>query len=86
MNYLQKRLALLVSGLLIFVVPRRGLAFASQADQSTAQPTPPAAKRFAEELQQLVAPIALYPNALVSQIVAAATYPTEIVEADRWVV
>jgi hypothetical protein len=38
----------------------------------------------AEELQQLVAPIALYPDALVAQILAAATYPTEIVEADRW--
>jgi len=37
-----------------------------------------------EQLQQLVAPIALYPDALVAQILAASTYPTEIVEADRW--
>ena len=37
-----------------------------------------------QELQQLVAPIALYPDALVAQILAAATYPAEIVEADRW--
>jgi hypothetical protein len=37
-----------------------------------------------ERLQQLVAPIALYPDALVAQILAASTYPTEIVEADRW--
>src|SRR5216683_4925999 len=37
-----------------------------------------------QELQQLVAPIALYPDALVAQILAASTYPTEIVEADRW--
>ncbi len=37
------------------------------------------------ELQQLVAPIALYPDALVAQILAASTYPTEIVEADRWI-
>jgi len=29
-------------------------------------------------------PIALYPDALVAQILAASTYPTEIVEADRW--
>jgi hypothetical protein len=35
-------------------------------------------------LQQLVAPIALYPDALVAQVLAASTYPTEIVEADRW--
>jgi len=38
-----------------------------------------------EQLGQLVAPIALYPDALVAQILAASTYPTEIVEADRWV-
>ena len=37
-----------------------------------------------EALQQLIAPIALYPDALVAQILAASTYPGEIVEADRW--
>src|SRR3989442_2631748 len=37
-----------------------------------------------QELQQLVAPIALYPDALVAQVLAASTYPTQIVEADRW--
>jgi hypothetical protein len=37
-----------------------------------------------DTLDQLVAPIALYPDALVAQILAAATYPAEIVEADRW--
>ncbi|HEY0340290.1 MAG TPA: DUF3300 domain-containing protein [Steroidobacteraceae bacterium] len=37
-----------------------------------------------EDLDQLVAPIALYPDRLVGQILAAATYPTEVVEADRW--
>ncbi len=43
-----------------------------------------ASKPTAAELQQLVAPIALYPDALVAQIVAASTHPTEIVEAARW--
>jgi hypothetical protein len=53
----------------------------SQSDeQSPASPVKPSPK----ELQQLVAPIALYPDALVAQILAASTYPTEIVEADRW--
>jgi hypothetical protein len=37
-----------------------------------------------EALQRLVAPIALYPDELVAQILAASTYPSEIVEADRW--
>jgi Protein of unknown function (DUF3300) len=37
-----------------------------------------------DQLQQLVAPIALYPDSLVAQILAASTYPTQIVEAERW--
>ncbi|HTB64915.1 MAG TPA: DUF3300 domain-containing protein [Steroidobacteraceae bacterium] len=36
------------------------------------------------QLQQLVAPIALYPDQLVAQILAASTFPEQIVEADRW--
>ncbi len=53
----------------------------SQSDeQSPASPAKPSPK----ELQQLVAPIALYPDALVAQILAAATYPTQVVEAERW--
>jgi len=39
-----------------------------------------------DQLAQLVAPIALYPDALLSQILMASTYPLEIVQADRWVV
>jgi hypothetical protein len=59
--------------------------YASPTNQSTGQvPSAPVEKQTAEELQQLVTPIALYPDALVSQILAGATYPTEIVETDRW--
>jgi hypothetical protein len=36
-------------------------------------------------MQQLVAPIALYPDSLVAQILAAATFPEQVVQADRWV-
>lgn len=38
-----------------------------------------------EQLQQLVAPIALYPDSLVAQILAASTFPEQVVEADRFV-
>ena len=38
-----------------------------------------------QELAQLLAPIALYPDELVSQILMASTYPLEVVQADRWV-
>src|SRR6202163_2921028 len=53
--------------------------------QSNDQAATPPAQQTPQELQQLVAPIALYPDALVAQILAASTYPAEIVEADRWV-
>jgi Protein of unknown function (DUF3300) len=38
-----------------------------------------------EELDALVAPIALYPDTLLSQILMASTYPLEVVQAERWV-
>ncbi len=38
-----------------------------------------------EELTQMLAPIALYPDSLIAQILMAATYPLEVVEAERWV-
>jgi hypothetical protein len=38
-----------------------------------------------EEIEQMVAPIALFPDSLVSQILMASTYPLEVVQADRWV-
>lgn len=47
--------------------------------------TAPSAKFSKEEIAQMVAPIALYPDSLVSQILMASTYPLEVVEADRWV-
>ena len=54
------------------------------AGQSSEQTPPQTMQQTPQELQQLVAPIALYPDALVAQVLAASTYPTEIVEADRW--
>jgi hypothetical protein len=43
------------------------------------------AKTFTQQdLDELVAPIALYPDALLAQVLMAATYPLEIVEAARW--
>jgi hypothetical protein len=60
-----------------YVVLCCSLAFAAGAcAQAAPQPS--------EQEQQLVAPIALYPDSLVAQILAAATNPTEIVQAWRW--
>jgi hypothetical protein len=38
-----------------------------------------------EELDQLLAPIALYPDSLLTQILMASTYPLDIVQADKWI-
>ena len=46
-------------------------------------PAPPTFRQ--EELDQLLAPIALYPDALLAQILMASTYPLEVVQAARWV-
>src|SRR5215469_8162077 len=54
-------------------------AIAAQAPQPAASSEPN------QDLQQLVAPIALYPDALVGQILAGATYPTQVVDAARWI-
>ena len=48
-----------------------------------AAPQPPTFKP--EEIEQLVAPIALYPDALLAQTLMASTYPLEVVAAARWV-
>ena len=56
----------------------------TQAPPQAAQ-APPYAQQTPEQLQQLVAPIALYPDSLVAQILAASTFPEQVVEADRWV-
>lgn len=46
----------------------------------------PATKTFSQqELDQLAAPIALYPDALLAQVFMASTYPLEVVQAARWV-
>ena len=49
------------------------------------QPVPPPAPLTAEQLQQLVAPIALYPDMLIAQILAASTYPPQVVDAERFI-
>jgi hypothetical protein len=57
---------------------------ATPAPQSQPETTAPAQTLKTEELQQLVAPIALYPDPLLAEVLMASTYPLEVVEADRW--
>ena len=59
-------------------------------DQAVASPDQappdeaPYAKLSREQLGRLVAPIALYPDALVAQVLAASTFPTQITDAEDW--
>jgi hypothetical protein len=52
--------------------------------QAQAPPQPEAPPLTPDQLQNLVAPVALYPDTLLSQILVAATYPIEVVEAQQW--
>jgi hypothetical protein len=83
MRFFQQSTALCLSLCLLLAGVRDGFAY--QTDASISQPPPQAAQQSAEQLQQLVAPVALYPDTLIAQILAAATYPSEIVEAEKWI-
>jgi uncharacterized membrane protein YgcG len=76
----------LLSFALVFATLPREVA-AGQDAQAPAQDAqaPVYTPQTPEELQRLVAPIALYPDSLVAQILAASTFPEQVVEADRWV-
>ncbi|MBL9213662.1 MAG: DUF3300 domain-containing protein [Opitutaceae bacterium] len=75
-----KRLPLLITAALLGVP----LAAQTAADSAPAAATVPlSALRSAEELEQLLAPIALYPDALIALILPASTAPTDIVLAAR---
>ncbi len=80
-------LILLLCCLLVRSTAQAADSYGPMSQSNEQPPTPPAQQSPQEspqQLQQLVAPIALYPDALVAKILAASTYPTQIVEADRW--
>jgi len=56
----------------------------AQMDLYAQAPPPPFAPLGAVQLDQLVAPIALYPDALVAQILTASTYPDQVTQANGW--
>jgi len=60
------------------------LVFALLAASSGARAQAEAAPFKPEELEALVAPIALYPDSVLSQALMASTYPLEVVQAARW--
>lgn len=65
----------LISRIAILLILIPGLGYAAEQNSTVFSK---------EELQQLVAPIALYPDPLLAQILMASTYPLEVVSAARW--
>jgi Protein of unknown function (DUF3300) len=78
----------ILSTALSFLLVLAGVPFEAEGQQ----PAPPASTGYsgqgapltADELQQLAAPIALYPDALVAQILGAATFPDQVAFAADW--
>ena len=67
-----------------FIVVALALPFEVMPSKASAQEQA-AAKTFTqEELDQILAPIALYPDSVLTQVLMASTYPLEVVEAARW--
>ena len=77
-------------GIVCLLVCALGAPPAVLAQMDTAMPLPSTASEASApvfnqaELDQMLAPVALYPDALLAQVLMAATYPTEVVEAARW--
>jgi Protein of unknown function (DUF3300) len=76
---------LLPLALLFVVWPQNLSALEDEQDPAQASQGQQYIQQTPEQLQQLVAPIALYPDSLVAQILAASTFPEQVVEADQWV-
>ena len=72
-QHMERRKLLALSTAVLALAPFRAL----HAQDSNKPFTP-------EQLDQMLAPIALYPDALLAQVLMAATYPLEVVEAARW--
>src|SRR6202795_1202794 len=82
MKSLQQTMALFLSWCLMLVGVQGGFAY--KTDASVSRPAPQSLQQNPEQLEQLVAPIALYPDGLIAQILPAASYPDQIVDAGRW--
>jgi len=76
---LRQALSVVCAALLLASVP---LLVAQPSPPDPA--APPAQALPPDQLDNLIAPIALYPDALLSQVLVAATYPLEVVEAAQW--
>lgn len=77
MKMIKKSSRLILFCLLVLLMTGHALVFAQGSD---------AQKKFKqEELEQMLAPVALYPDSILTPLLMASTYPLEVVQAERWV-
>jgi len=87
-TFMRQILSAILSFLLVFTTG----SMDAVAQQPAQQPAPAGSTEYpgqgtplsADQLEQLVAPIALYPDALVAQVLGASTFPDQIAVADNW--
>jgi hypothetical protein len=92
MNQKQGAMSLTGRGLMailcaLMLVPGDALSYvqSSAAQQTQAAPSADTVPKVPpDQLDSLVAPIALYPDPLLAQVLAASTYPLEIVQLQQW--
>ena len=71
--------------LLLVLCPAGAILLAQQTPPPPNSQAPPAQLLPPEQLDNLVAPVALYPDSLLSQVLVASTYPLEVAEASQWI-
>jgi hypothetical protein len=77
-------LTLLATTSLFLTTGQRADAQAQPSPAPAAAPAQSQQTLSAAQLDQLLAPVALYPDALLADVMMASTYPLEVVQADRW--
>jgi hypothetical protein len=69
----------------VLLAPGDAIVFARQASQQGLSPDQETPKIPNDQIDSLVAPIALYPDPLLSQVLVASTYPLEIIQLQQWI-
>ena len=86
--YTAKLRVIVATNCILCLVPGDTLAYAPNSQQAATSTTTQAPKQSAkippDQLDSLVAPIALYPDPLLAQALAASTYPLEIIQLQQW--
>ena len=80
----KKMLSVILGFLLITVPSQYGFGYQTSASSPAVGGSTETTPKNASQLQALVAPIALYPDALVAQVLAASTFPDQVAIANYW--